>query len=91
MTITPYIHCGEDEVLILGEPQNLEALGHALLLKAKMGKNFQCTITDGTNLPIRIISSDDMEAANVKWDSRRLPFRHDGKCCVVRQLRKTGM
>ena len=64
MATTPYIHCGETEVIILGEPQNLEALGHALLLKAKMGKNFQCTITDGINKPIRIVSSDDIEAAN---------------------------
>lgn len=60
MTNTPYIHCSDKEVTIIGEPQNLEALGHALLLKARMGKYFQCTITDGTNMPIRIFSSDDI-------------------------------
>ena len=61
MKTTPYIQCSETEIIIIGEPQNLEALGHALLLKARMGKNFQCTISDGTNKPIRIISSDDIE------------------------------
>lgn len=60
MQSTPYIHCGPSEILILGEPENLEALGHALLLKAKMGKNFQCTIFDGTNIPIKIMSSDEV-------------------------------
>lgn len=59
---TPYIQCRENDVLIIGEPKNLEALGYALLLKAKMGKNFQCTITDGINKPINIVSSDDLNA-----------------------------
>ncbi|PPK72693.1 hypothetical protein B0F88_103126 [Methylobacter tundripaludum] len=64
MTATPYIICRDDEVLIIGEPHNLEALGHALLLKAKMRGNLSCTITDGINKPIRIISSDDIDAAD---------------------------
>jgi len=60
MSSTPYIHCGSDEIIIIGEPENLEALGHALLLKAKLGKTFQCTIFDGTNIPIKIMSSDEV-------------------------------
>ncbi len=61
MSTTPCIVLTEEAVVILGEPQALEALGHALLLKAKMGKNFVCTITDGINTPIKIISSDDLD------------------------------
>jgi hypothetical protein len=59
MSKTPYIQVDNDLVTIIGEPANLEALGHALLMKAKLGRNFQCTITDGVNKPIRIISDDD--------------------------------
>jgi hypothetical protein len=61
MSKTPYIHVESNLVTIIGEPASLEALGHALLMKAKLGRNFQCTITDGVNTPIRIISADDFD------------------------------
>lgn len=65
--MTPYIHKRADgSVEIIGEPAGLEALGHALLLKAKMGSRFQCTIADGTNPPIKIISSDELPAEERK-------------------------
>ena len=60
MANTPFIHVQRDLITIIGEPQNLEALGHALIMKAKLGRNFQCTITDGVNTPIKIISSDEL-------------------------------
>jgi hypothetical protein len=60
MINTPSIHIGKDKITIIGDPLNLEALGNALLLKAKIGKNLSCVITDGVNLPIEILSSDDL-------------------------------
>lgn len=62
--MNPYITELPDKVLILGEPENLEALGHALILKAKLGKNLSCTITDGVNKPIEILSSADLNINN---------------------------
>lgn len=62
--MNPYITELTDKVLILGEPENLEALGHALILKAKLGKNVSCTITDGVNKPIEILSSADLNINN---------------------------
>ena len=58
--MNPYIEQLPDKIIIIGEPENLEALGHALILKAKLGKNLSCVITDGHNKPIQILSSDDM-------------------------------
>lgn len=60
MTTTASIISGENEVLILGDQESLEALGHALLLKAKLGDNFRCTITDGINKPIRIFLREEI-------------------------------
>lgn len=57
---TPSITVTATKVVIVGEPQNLEALGHALLLKAKLGRQLQITLDDGVNIPVEIISSDDL-------------------------------
>ena len=41
----PYIDKGADgSVTIIGDPDDLEALGHALILKAKLGSKYQCII-----------------------------------------------
>jgi hypothetical protein len=64
MNTTPYIHVTDNLVTIIGEPQALETLGHALLLKAKLGKNLSFTITDGQNIPIKLISSDELLEEN---------------------------
>ena len=57
---TPYIHVSDSQVQIIGEPECLEALGTALLAKAKLGKCLPMTLTDGTNKPIIITSSDEL-------------------------------
>jgi hypothetical protein len=59
---TPYIHKHADgSVEILGEASGLEALGHALILKAKMGRNCQFTMYDGVNPMIKILCPDDFD------------------------------
>ena len=60
MSTTPYINTNDPELIqIIGDKISLEILGHALLLKAKMGAKYQCIINDGINRPIKIISSDE--------------------------------
>jgi hypothetical protein len=56
----PFITVNKDKIIILGEPQNLEALGSMLILKSKLGKHMKCVFSDGVNTPIEIISSDDL-------------------------------
>ena len=59
---TPYIHkneCGSVE--IIGEAAGLEALGHLLIAKAKLGKRLIANFYDGTNPIIRITSDEDLE------------------------------
>ena len=57
---TPYIHVGENDIEIIGEPEGLEALGQMLIAKAKLGSSLSATFNDGRNKPIKITSSDDL-------------------------------
>lgn len=50
-----------DKITIIGDSENLAALGHALILKAKLKNNLSCIITDGHNRPIEIFHIDDLE------------------------------
>jgi hypothetical protein len=50
----------KDKINIVGDSENLRALGEALVLKSKMGKNMSCVITDGHNRPIEITHIDDI-------------------------------
>ena len=58
MSTTPYIHITKDLITIIGDKASFEVLGHALLLKAKMGSNYKCIINDGVNTPIKLLSFD---------------------------------
>lgn len=59
--MSPYIYKNDDgSVEIIGESEGLEALGHMLLLKAKLGNRMVARFTDGTNPPILITSRDDL-------------------------------
>ena len=49
-----------DRITIIGDSENLSALGSALILKAKMGKSMSCIIQDGHNIPIHILHVDDI-------------------------------
>jgi hypothetical protein len=53
--MTPRILFVNDQHIIQGTPEGLESLGHALILKAKMGVNFQFTMIDGENTPINLM------------------------------------
>lgn len=44
----------DEEFEIIGDKEGLEALGSSLLLKAKMGDNYSCTITGGMK-PIKLV------------------------------------
>lgn len=58
---TPYIHLHDDgSVEIVGDKDGLEALGHALLLKAKLGDHFAFTMTDGIHPPIKLTSLSEL-------------------------------
>ena len=60
-SFTPYIHKHVDgSIEIVGEPAAMEALGHALILKAKMGRNCQFTMNDGINPTITLVTPDDL-------------------------------
>ena len=59
---TPYINVKHDgSVDITGEKEGLEALGHLLITKAKMGCNLSATFSDGFNPIITIFSDDDLD------------------------------
>ena len=50
----------EGGVDIVGDPDSLESLGHALIMKAKMGRNFKFTMRGGVNpAHIRLLTSDE--------------------------------
>lgn len=56
--IVNIIECA-DKVLIIGSPISLEALGHALLLKAKHPDTCSCTLIDSYgSKPIEILHKD---------------------------------
>jgi hypothetical protein len=60
-SFTPYISKHEDgSIEIIGEPNALEALGHALILKAKLGRNYQFTMCDSVNPTIKLTTTDDL-------------------------------
>jgi hypothetical protein len=44
----------EDQFQIIGNSEELEALGHALILKSKLGDNLVCLIKDNEKKPIAI-------------------------------------
>lgn len=54
----------DDGIAIIGESEDLDALGHALILKAKLGKKFQCTIKDNIGVPITIFHIEDIQDAD---------------------------
>jgi len=58
--MTPSITETKDKIVILGEKQNLDALGQLLIAKAKLGRHLSATFYDGVNKPIEIISDDDL-------------------------------
>lgn len=41
-------------LVISGSSEELEALGHALILKAKLKTNFDCTLKAGKQTPIKL-------------------------------------
>ena len=58
----PYIHRHSDsEVSILGEKENLIALGEMLILKGKMGVNFSATMKGNDGNKIQILIREDLE------------------------------
>jgi len=58
----PYIHRHNDaKVSILGEKENLIALGEMLILKGKMGVNFSATMQDNDGNKIQILIEEDLE------------------------------
>ncbi len=58
----PYIYRqSSSKVIILGEPENLIALGEMLILKGKMEGNFQATIQDNDGNSIEILTGDGLQ------------------------------
>jgi len=57
---TPYIQEKQHEIYILGECEELIALGEMLILKGKLGKNMSATFHDGMNKPIKIKCPEDL-------------------------------
>lgn len=56
----PMITEVDDKIIILGDSENLRALGEALIMKSKMGRNMSCVITDSCNKPIEIMHQEDL-------------------------------
>lgn len=55
------IEIKEKEVIISGDEEGFEALGHALLLKSKLQYNFCCVITSERSLPIKLLFEDEKD------------------------------
>jgi len=61
MVMEPYIYENEQEYGIIGNAESLTALGEMLISKAKIGRHFIASFTDGVNKkPIRIILDIDL-------------------------------
>lgn len=61
----PYIYRhSESKVSILGEKENLIALGEMLRLKGKMGVNFSATMKYNNGNTIQILIREDLEENN---------------------------
>jgi len=58
----PYIYRKDNtSVVILGEPDNLVALGEMLILKGKMNTRFSATMKDKDNNTIEILTGNELE------------------------------
>lgn len=58
----PYIYRKDDsEVVILGESENLIALGEMLIFKGKHPRNASLTMKDGDGNEIKVLSSCDLD------------------------------
>lgn len=71
LSLIPRITSDDKGDLIFGSPESLKALGEALLLKAKLGRNFSCTFKDNINMPIRIKTASEIKE-EFKWKLENL-------------------
>lgn len=67
--MAPLIEITDNKIIILGERHNLEALGNALIFKAKMGKSLSMVFRDGYNKDIEILTPDDLNIQIVPLDT----------------------
>lgn len=62
----------EDQFQIIGDSEELEALGHALISKSKLGDNFLCIIKDGERKPVSIEIRGDDQLEDDEQEPQRL-------------------
>lgn len=89
--MNPAVHVTGGRVLIIGGAENLQALGELILQKAKLGRNMSATLSDGVNMPIEVLSTDDVAKdleAKVPGASAGCATPNPGGDCIAD--RKTG-